>query len=50
MKIAKIPYSAAEVEVIFFSVEDILTTSNIDGKAPDVNDNWGEDGNLKDEW
>ena len=27
MKIAKIPYSAAEVEVIFFSVEDIVTSS-----------------------
>ena len=45
MKNGKIPYSSAELEIISFSAEDVLTTSfpNIDEEGTDWgNDNSGE--------
>ena len=43
MKNGKIPYSSAELEIIKFSAEDVLTTSNIDKDGVDWtgNDDWG---------
>ena len=51
MKLKKIPYSSAEVEVIFFCAEDIVTTSNMESGGtlgtdwntdpePDDSDDW----------
>jgi len=48
MKLKKIPYNSAEVEVIFFCAEDIVTTSNMEGggesgwdkNEPDSGDEW----------
>ena len=47
MKNGKIPYSSAELEIIKFSAEDVLTTSvpNIDEEGTD----WGTD-NSGDSW
>ena len=47
MKNGKIPYSGAELEIIKFSAEDVLTTSfpNIDEEGTD----WGTD-NSGDSW
>ncbi len=55
MKSMKIPYSAAELEVIFFFAEDLLTTSNMEvgGKGGvDWNDVSDEDwsGDDRDNW
>ena len=51
MKDGKIPYIDAELEVIRFSTEDVLTTSNIDQGGIDWNnpaeDDWG---NTKGHW
>ena len=42
MKNGKIPYDSADLEVIRFESEDVLTTSNIDKDGVDWNgDDWG---------
>jgi len=46
MKLKKIPYSSAEVEVIFFCAEDIVTTSNMENGGEsgwDKNEPGGDD-------
>jgi hypothetical protein len=48
MKQKKIPYDKAELEIIFFYAEDIVTTSNMEGGGesgwdqndPEADDDW----------
>lgn len=48
MKQKKIPYDKAELEIIFFYAEDIVTTSNIEGGGTGGMD-WNGSGS-NDEW
>ena len=51
MKNGKIPYSNAELDIIRFETEDVLTTSNIDQGGIDWNNPTDDDwGNTKDSW
>ena len=51
MKNGKIPYSNAELEIVRFEAEDVLTTSNMEDNGQGGVD-WGGDdwGNTKGGW